>query len=419
MPNVVELREEIAEKRRFLHNVFQEAGPEVDLTRVTVLTGDTQAKHAEIRRRNLELDALSGEEARLALLEEIARKNAQEHERLTQPERGLPFGSANGSAGKGGPPPSFREFLSGHPQYKAFRDGHAREATIDLPHFDFKTLVTLTTVSPQNFRQPDVVPMAQEERTVADLLLQGTISVGTIEYYEETLFTNTAGPVAEGAAKPEMTLEWTLRSDPARKIAETIPATKESLDDVSWLESQLRNRLAFAVKRAEEAELLAGDGTGVHLLGLLNRPGVQTIAKGGTEPNTDAIYKAIQLVRGSAGLGFAEPTAIVMHPQNVTNYKLMRTADGIYINGPPSQEGPDTMWGLPIRQTTGMTLDKALVLTRQYGEVLRREGITLTMSTEHSTFFVENKVMFLAEERLALAVYRPSAFATATALSHA
>jgi HK97 family phage major capsid protein len=72
---------------------------------------------------------------------------------------------------------------------------------------------------------------------------------------------------------------------------------------------------------------------------------------------------------------------------------------------------------MTVRQTTGITEGTGLVgAFRPYAEVLRREGITITLSTEHSTYFVENKVAILAEERLALAVYRPSAFATVTGI---
>ena len=187
---------------------------------------------------------------------------------------------------------------------------------------------------------------------------------------------------------------------------------------MDFLESQIRGRLSFAVQRVEEAALLTGNGTAPNIRGLLQRVGIQTVAKTAGVPIPDVVYQAMQLVRGSAGTGFAEPTAVVFNPTNWTTVKLLRTADGIYIWGNPSEEGPDRIWGLPVRQTTAMTANTALVgAFRPHAEVIRRQGITITLSTEHSTFFVENKVAILAEERLALAVYRPSAFASVTALN--
>jgi HK97 family phage major capsid protein len=185
---------------------------------------------------------------------------------------------------------------------------------------------------------------------------------------------------------------------------------------VSFLEGQIRNRLAFFVRRIEEQQLLGGDGTPPNLRGILNRSGIQTQAKG-ADPTPDTVYKAMQLIRGAAGAGFAEPTGVVFHPNDWTAIKLLRTADGIYIWGSPSEDGPDRIWGLPVRQTTAMTENTGLVgAFRPHAEVIRREGVTVTLSTEHSTYFVENKVAILAESRLALAVYRPSAFATCTGI---
>jgi HK97 family phage major capsid protein len=197
-----------------------------------------------------------------------------------------------------------------------------------------------------------------------------------------------------------------------------VPVTSESLADVDGLESMIRGRLAWAVQRAEERALLTGNGTAPNIRGLLNRVGIQTTAKTAALPIPDAVYIAMQLIRGSAGTGFAEPTGVVFHPTNWTSVKLLRTADGIYIWGNPSEEGPDRIWGLPVRQTTAMTLNTALVgAFRPYAQITRRQGITVTMSTEHASFFIENKVAVLAEERIALEVYRPSAFATVTALN--
>jgi HK97 family phage major capsid protein len=222
---------------------------------------------------------------------------------------------------------------------------------------------------------------------------------------------------AEGAAKTESDWAVTLRSDPIRKVAHWFQATKESLDDVPWLESQLRGRLSFGVRRKEEQQVLSGDGTGQNITGLINRSGIQTQARG-SDSNMDAIYKAMQKIRGSAGTGFAEPTAIVIHPDNFTAIKLAKSTDGIYLYGAPADEGVDRLWGLPLRQTTAITANTALVgAFRPYAEVLRREGITVLTSSEHASFMVENKLLIVAESRLGLAVTRPSAFCTATGLT--
>ena len=43
-------------------------------------------------------------------------------------------------------------------------------------------------------------------------------------------------------------------------------------------------------------------------------------------------------------------------------------------------------------------------------QIFRRSGISVDTSNSHDTFFQYNKVAVRAEERLALAVYRPAAF---------
>jgi len=421
MPSLAAVREELAAKRQFVHRIFEQAGPDLDMDRVDLINGTTDEKVAEYQRLEKEMSELVNKERDLSLVESIAQKNQLAMEVSGRIEGGMRFPAAGTGAGApaGGyrqAQKSLREVLKEHKGYRDFRADQVRTVSFDLPDFDAKTLITLSTVSPQNLRQPGVVNMALEERTVADLMMEGQIDRGIIEYYEETTVTNAAAPTSEGSSKPEAALAWTLRTETARKIPVWIPATKEAMDDVSWLETQIRNRLSFMIRRTEEDQLLNGDGNAPNLRGILNRSGIQTQAKG-SDPTPDAIYKAMQKVRGAGGSGFAEPTAVVLHPNDWTDIKLLRTADGLYIWGNPSDEGPDRIWGLPVRQTTAMSEGTGLVgAFRPYAEVLRREGITITLSTEHSTYFIDNKVAILAEERLALAVYRPSAFATVTGI---
>src|SRR6185503_15942385 len=132
-----------------------------------------------------------------------------------------------------------KQMLQENKNYKSFRDGLVRSVTMELPAADFKTLITLTTVNAQADRR-GLVNMALEDRTTADLMLQGQTDNNTVEYYEETTVTNSSATVAEGGTKPESALAWTLRTESVRKIATWIPATSEALADVSFLESQIR-----------------------------------------------------------------------------------------------------------------------------------------------------------------------------------
>lgn len=309
---------------------------------------------------------------------------------------------------------TFHERLEADAGFKAFKASGQGTFQLHIPETEVKTLLTLSDATPQAMRLPRIEPFPVERRTVADLMMQGTIDRGTLEYFEETTFTNAAVEVAEGAAKPEAALDWTLRTEALSKIAVWIPATSEALADISFLRSTIENRLVFMIRRREETQLLNGNGIPPNLSGITNRSGLQTQAKG-TDPTPDAILKAANLIRVNS---FYEPDALVMHPLDMQDIRLLRTADGIYIFGSPTD--PYTalrLWGLEVRETTAQTQNTAIVgAFGTAAQVFRRSGITITVSTEHASYFIENKVAILAEERLGLAVYRPNAFATVTGI---
>jgi HK97 family phage major capsid protein len=75
------------------------------------------------------------------------------------------------------------------------------------------------------------------------------------------------------------------------------------------------------------------------------------------------------------------------------------------------------LWGRPVVATQAMTVDTALVGAFKLGaQIFDREDANVVISTENSDDFVRNLVTIRAEERLALAVYRPAAFVKNTNL---
>lgn len=413
MPSkLIEKREELAAKQDQLHQIFQRY-PDYDMPADVA---------ADIKRRNDELTDIGKAYDELRDMAAIAEQTAKAHGESHAPGAGPVF--PGGDAGGNRPAvKSVGQVLQESRQYQAFRAGEVK--SVYLPALKigldasagtvYKTLFALTSGG-NNLatRLPDPVLMALEQRTVADLMMQGDTDNNTISYLEETTLTNAATTVAEGAAKPESALAFTERTETIRKIATWIPATKEALADITWIQSYIEGRLRYMVKRMEETQLLTGNGTPPNLTGITARAGIQTQARG-TDSNIDAIFKALQLIRVVA---FAEPSAVVLHPTNWQTIRLTKTADGIYIYGSPTEAGPERIWGLPVRQTTAMTLNTGLVGAFDvHAQVIRREDVDITISTEHASYFIENKVAILAEERLGLAVFRPAAFATVTGLN--
>lgn len=411
MASVAQIQEEYDAKASQLAGLFAGVGDDLDKM------SEDNAK--QVKPRNDELAEIGKRLDEARALEKI-RKDTMAH--LKGREGGGNKPPLDPDAETKGRPKtkSIREILDESVEYKAFRSANRGTATFEFPNplsdAETKTLVQLSSYPSTGLvdRSLGLVPMALEERTVGDLMLQGTTSMPSLAYMEETTFTNAAAEVDEGGLKPESALAYTERAETVRKIATWIPTTKELMDDVPALRSIIENRLIFMVKRREEQQLLTGDGTAPNISGIMDRA-IQTQAKG-ADNTLDAVYKAMTKIRTGVGSIGSEPTAIVFHPNDWQDIRLL-TSNGIYLFGPPSDAGVERLWGKEVRQTTGMTENTALVgAFRPDAQIFRREGITVTISTEHSDYFVYNKIAILAEERLALAIYRPKAFCSVTGI---
>lgn len=287
-----------------------------------------------------------------------------------------------------------------------------------------------TGLTPHQY-QPGVVSTLFQRLYVADLLGQSTTDAPAVRYVKETTATNAAAAVAEGTAKPQSTLVFGETTEPVRKIATILPVTDEMLSDAPQIQAYINQRLTLFVKITEEAQILLGSGTAPNLQGLIGagRNSVGTYARGTADDNALALFKAMNGTRGSSQL---DCDAIVIHP---TNWQAIRTAkdtSGQYLGGGPffgpyggpqgpagaSQFSADNLWGVRVVVTSAMTLGSALVgAFGQGGAVIRRSGVNVEATNSHSTWFADDIVALRAEERLALAVYRESAFTVVTGLS--
>jgi HK97 family phage major capsid protein len=266
--------------------------------------------------------------------------------------------------------------------------------------------------------RPGILPLLFRRLTIADLIAPGSTESNLIVYMKETTFTNNADTVAEAATKPESGLRFDQEEDRVHKIAHWLPVTEEMLEDVPQLRSYIDARLRLGVQLAEEDKLLNGADSPAELTGILNRDGLRTAeAAGGSpdDPNADAIFRQMM---GIFNDSFIMPDGIVINPLNWQTIQLMKDTSGAYMGGGPFQVAPaPRLWGLPVVATPAISEGMALVgAFRQAAQVFRKGGIRVEASNSHDDYFIRNLVAIRAEERLALAVYRPGAFGTVTGL---
>lgn len=261
-------------------------------------------------------------------------------------------------------------------------------------------------------RRPGIVTPAERVLTIRDLIAPGETSSNSIEYVQETGFTNNAAPVAEGAQKPYSDLTFDMKTAQVRVIAHLFKMSKQIMDDAPGLVSYVNVRGTSGLKQKEELQLLFGDGTGQNLHGLIPQATVFDDAlRKASDTRVDTIRRAIQQVRRAE----YRASGIIMNPDDLADLELTKDAGGNYIIVDPIEGGQGHIWRLPIVDTTAMPSGQFLVgALDTAAQLFDRQQVTFEISTENVDDFEKNMATARIEERLALAVYRPESIVTGT-----
>ncbi|MFL4437568.1 phage major capsid protein [Acinetobacter baumannii] len=262
----------------------------------------------------------------------------------------------------------------------------------------------------QTTRIPGIIAPPDRKLTIRDLLMQGRMDGNALEYVRETGFTNSAGMVAEGTRKPESDLKFDLVSTTAKVIAHYMKASRQILDDASQLQSYIDGRLRYGLAFKEEQQILNGDGTGQNLLGIIPQA-TAYVRPTGVTPSQETIIDTLRYAMLQAILAEYPASGHVLNPIDWASIETLKDTTGQYIIGNPQGTLNPTLWGLPVVETQAITAGKFLTGAFSMGaQIFDRWLSRVEVATENEDDFVNNLVTILAEERLALAVYRPEAF---------
>lgn len=266
---------------------------------------------------------------------------------------------------------------------------------------------------------PDVSRAYRRRLFVRDLLDAVSTNLTAIPYIREHSMSGNAADdalmttVAEAGQKPELQMRFILDTALITKIAGWIPITTEIAADAPQLRGYIDGRLGYMVRLREEDQFLNGNGTAPNLRGIRQFTGLQHVTDPVGANTVDPLTLcglAIAKIEGVDG----DADGFVLNPADYWAAVTTRHTDqydGGFSTGSPFNAPSPTIWGLPVVRSRAIEVGKALCgAWKTAASILDKESITIRIADQHADYFIFNKLVILAEERVGLVNHRPDWF---------
>lgn len=262
------------------------------------------------------------------------------------------------------------------------------------------------------YRRADIIMSPDEPLTVRDLFSSVSIAQNAVEWVAEKLFTNNASSQnGEGTNKSESALTFEKKSSPVETIAHWIPVSRQILADAPALRGIIDGKLRTGLKLQEDAQLLFGDGLNGKLLGLV--PQATAYSATGIPASPTKLdhlrWAFLQVSKSKYPATFG-----VLSLDDWAMIQMMKTTDGAYIFGTPTDGAAPRIWGKRVVESFGLDAGDFLAGSGMAATIWDREDVSVRVSEHHASFFIQNMVAMLCEERLAFTVERPAAIVEGT-----
>jgi len=289
------------------------------------------------------------------------------------------------------------------------KKGHEKKFSISAPAFSVKAAADVMTspagaVDWATTFDRNVVTGARVPLVVRSLFGAETISGSTLQYLVEGAIEGAPAVTGEGAKKPQIHF-----ADPEpvtvalKKIACHIKESDEYIDDYPFLASAINGRLLYELGLVEQNTLVAD---------LLGTSGIQTgtyAASAKADAIADKILESAMDVQQQSGFA---ADAILLNPADWFTLRVGKDSENRYYGGGyfGSQDIPN-LWGIPVCVSTATAAGTIVVgAFKTCGSVVSKRGVSVEAANTNEDDFIHNLMTIRAEERLALAVRRPSGF---------
>jgi HK97 family phage major capsid protein len=274
-------------------------------------------------------------------------------------------------------------------------------------------------------RDPTVYQNPNRPIRIRDLIPTVPTASNAVEFMRELVFTNNAAPQGtiagigggELVAKIKSEITYELVTKPVRTIAHWFAASRQVLSDAPMLQGLLNGRLVYGLDLKSDQQLLQGDGTGQELDGILVDADINDVGQlaAGTAA-ADVPAAMIDHIRAAVTacqlFEYYNMTGLVLNPVDWQILETAKATDGHYLMvAMPTDTATQTVWRIPVVISNAMPVNTFLIGDWTMGAVIYdREDISVRISESHASYFVQNGVAILGEERYTLAIPLPKAF---------
>ena len=280
--------------------------------------------------------------------------------------------------------------------YKSFQTGNA-----DKAKFELKNTISSDSNSVFPLQRPGLIQGNFTPVTLRSVIPTIRVTGNAVNHLRENAWTNNAREVTQAQAKPESSLTFTTKNFVIETVAHWLKITEQLAADAPAVVDYVNRRLRHGLAAKIEAQIVAGDGTSPNLAGLTDSGNYTAYSLAASGDNLhDAANKAKYAMWAATG---EAPDTVVVNPADWGAEERTREgSSGMYLFGGL------TMAGMQVVLSTSVSSGNILVMNVQQGVVIfERQGATVELGRTGDDF-TSNLLTIRAEERLALAVLRPS-----------
>lgn len=243
--------------------------------------------------------------------------------------------------------------------------------------------------------------IASRQIRFLDVLTKGTASSNVISWVYQANKDGAAGGTAEGTLKNQIDFDLVVASETVKKRTAFIKVSEEMLEDVDFMQSEIRNELSRELLKDVEAQAYGGDGTGTNLNGV--KTVATAFAAGSFAGAVDNANEVDVLTVAMNQIALAEkemPNYIFMNPSDVTALKMVKVSstDKRYVERLAMISGALSLDGVPIIPTTLVAQGEYLLGNFGMAYLYDKGAVTIEIGRD-SDDFTKNLVTVLAEWR--------------------